>query len=241
MARVAGLAWSLCRAPAALPALVPRPSCSILRPGTAETVGAMRGCKFPSPPPPSRALDPTSRRRTGAPWQWSSFGRLAPAWAAFLCLRVEGDPSELPGHVDTARTARRPPLVVAHGSTFDAHETCCTARRLRWSASSPLPAQALRGPGCAGRGGQGSLTEPRDEDCATPPRRQGGRRVPKTCFSVEGADVGRFGDESENARCAVRAVWTSLLGQPGTATLTRAAQRLLAGRWQTPPVGQNLA
>ena len=82
-------------------------------------------------------LDPTSRRRTGAPWQWSSFGRLAPAWAAFLCLRVEGDPSELPGHVDTARTARRPPLVVAHGSTFDAHETCCTARRLRWSASGP--------------------------------------------------------------------------------------------------------
>ena len=60
-----GAAWGLCRAAAALPALVLHPSCPAPRPGRAENCWG--GAGLPNSPRHLRRheLDPTSRRRTG--------------------------------------------------------------------------------------------------------------------------------------------------------------------------------
>ena len=153
------LAWSLCGAAAALPARFSAPAALSRVQGRRKIVGAMRGREFPSPPPPSRArphADLPTAHRVAVELVRPSH---APLRAAYLGLWVKGGPPELSGDADTTRTERRPFAV--------AHARCSrgvlygTAATMEHAWPSPLPEQALRGPNCTGRGGHGSLTEPR--------------------------------------------------------------------------------
>jgi hypothetical protein len=149
------------------PRAVLRPRCFVPRPGTAENCWGERGREFPSPPPPSRARPHADRPADSAQCGSGVCPTVSrPLRAAFLGLCVGGRPPELSGDAGTARTERRP-LAVAHArcSRGVLHGTAGTMEHA-WP--SPLPEQALRGPDCAGRSAQGSLTEPWDEDCARP-------------------------------------------------------------------------
>lgn len=156
------LAWSLCRAAVVLPALILRPRCFVSCPGRAESCWAVRGCEFPSPPPPSRArshLDrPTGRRVAvhGVGPPHAPPAPSCPIWG------VQGDPPKLANHADTDWIAQRP-LGGAVRRCRDAPPHCTVAATERTGPSTPTWA-ALWSLGCTGWSGEGGLAELSGED-----------------------------------------------------------------------------